>query len=145
MPIQKQKEDTVVEENLRNKNLYKIFLLILKFLPFLIALCLVLNTVLSFFAIEAVVLSYISSVGLLPILFMYVAAFVFRFCIYHRIFLDYTVISTVITMYDYYIGIPVTDAGIMTIQLVLFFVAIVIATICHLIKKKHKKQNNEDN
>lgn len=134
----------VVEENLRNKNLYKIFLLFLKFLPFLLAICTVLNTVLSYFAIEMIALTYIAGVGLIPILFMYLAAFVFRFCVYHRIFLDYTVVSTVITMYDYYIGIPVSDAGIMTVQLVLFFVAIVIATICHLIKK-YKKQNNEDN
>ena len=73
---------------------------------------------------------------------MYLAAFVFKFCIYHRIFLDYTVISTVITMYDYYIGIPVGDAGIMTVQLVLFFAAIVIATIFHLRDKL--KQNNEN-
>lgn len=131
----------VVEENSKlQKNLYKIFLLFLKFLPFLIALCLVVNTVLSFFAIEAIVLTYISSVGLLPILFMYIAAFVFKFCIYHRIFLDYTVVSTAITMYDYYIGIPVCDAGIMTVQLALFFVAIVIAAICHLVKK-HKRKN----
>lgn len=68
---------------------------------------------------------------------MYLAAFVFRFCVYHRIFLDYTVVSTAITVYDYYVGIPVTDAGIMTLQLTLFFVACVIALISHL---KHKNK-----
>lgn len=128
------------EENLKSKRLYKAFLLLLKFLPLLLALVSVLNTVLSFFAIDLVILSYIGSVSLLPLIFMYLAAFVFRFCLYHRIFLDYTVVSTLITVYDYYIGVPVTDAGIMTLQLVLFFAACVVALIAHL---KHKKHDTE--
>lgn len=125
------------EENLKSKRLYKAFLLLLKFLPLLLALVSVLNTVLSFFTIDLVILSYIGSVSLLPLIFMYLAAFVFRFCLYHRIFLDYTVVSTLITVYDYYIGVPVTDAGIMTLQLVLFFAACVVALIAHLKHKKH--------
>lgn len=125
------------EENLKSKRLYKAFLLLLKFLPLLLALVSVLNTVLSFFTIDLVILSYIGSVSLLPLIFMYLAAFVFRFCLYHRIFLDYTVVSTLITVYDYYIGVPVTDAGIMTLQLVLFFAACVVALITHLKHKKH--------
>lgn len=132
------------EENLRNKNLYKVFLLVLKFFPFALSLILILNTVLSFFCIDLVILSYIGSVSLLPLIFMYLAAFVFKFCIYHRIFLDYTVVSTALTVYDYYIGIPVCDAGIMTVQLVLFFVAIIIATIFHL-RDKHKQNKVNTN
>jgi hypothetical protein len=70
---------------------------------------------------------------------MYLAAFVFRFCIYHRIFLDYTVLSTCITIYDYYIGIPITNAGLVTLQLGLFFVIILIALILHLKEKRREK------
>ena len=125
-----------VEENLKSKRLYKAFLFLLKILPLLLAIISVLNTVLSFFAIDLVILTYLGGISFLPILFMYLAALVFRFCVYHRIFLDYTVVSTAITVYDYYVGIPVTDAGIMTLQLVLFFVACVVALIAHL---KHKK------
>lgn len=139
MPTPKQKENMSVEENLRSKTLYKVFLSFLKILPFLIALCNVLNTIFSYFCIELVVLTYISSVGLLPIIFMYLAAFVFRFCIYHRIFLDYTVLSTCITIYDYYIGIPITNAGLVTLQLGLFFVIILIALILHLKEKRREK------
>ena len=126
-----------VEENLKSKRLYKAFLFLLKILPLLLAIISVLNTVLSFFAIDLVILTYLGGISFLPILFMYLAAFVFRFCVYHRIFLDYTVVSTAITVYDYYVGIPVTDAGIMTLQLVLFFVACVVALIAHLKHKKH--------
>lgn len=126
-----------VEENLKSKRLYKAFLFLLKILPLLLAIISVLNTVLSFFAIDLVILTYLGGISFFPILFMYLAAFVFRFCVYHRIFLDYTVVSTAITVYDYYVGIPVTDAGIMTLQLVLFFVACVVALIAHLKHKKH--------
>ena len=126
-----------VEENLKSKRLYKAFLFLLKILPLLLAIISVLNTVLSFFAIDLVILTYLGGISFFPILFMYLAAFVFRFCVYHRIFLDYTVVSTAITVYDYYVGIPVTDAGIMTLQLVLFFAACVVALIAHLKHKKH--------
>ena len=126
-----------VEENLKSKGLYKAFLFLLKLLPFLLASISVLNTVLAYFSIDLVILTYLGGISLLPVLFMYLAAFVFRFCIYHRIFLDYTVVSTIITVYDYYIGVPVTDAGIMTLQLVLFFAACVVALVAHLKHKKH--------
>lgn len=137
MPIQKQKEDMRVEENLKSKSLYKVFLLFLKCIPFVLALGNVLNTIFSYFCIELVFLTYMSSIGIIPMLFMYLAAYVFRFCIYHRIFLDYTSLSTCITIYDYYVGIPIVDAGIMTLQLALFFIAIVVALITHLKQKKH--------
>ena len=137
MPIQKQKEDMRAEENLKSKSLYKFFLLFLKCIPFVLALGNVLNTIFSYFCIELVFLTYMSSIGIIPMLFMYLAAYVFRFCIYHRIFLDYTSLSTCITIYDYYIGIPIVDAGIMTLQLALFFIAIVVALITHLKQKKH--------
>ena len=127
----------LVEEKKKKKSLYKVFLLLLKFLPFLLALVSVLNTVLSYFCIDLVILSYIGSVSLLPLIFMYIAAFVFKFCIYHRIFLDYTIVSTGLAVYDYYIGIPITDTSIVTLQLVLFFIAIVIALIAHIKEKKH--------
>ena len=127
----------LVEESSVRKSLYKVFLLLLKFLPFLLALVSVLNTVLSYFCIDLVILSYIGSVSLLPLIFMYIAAFVFKFCIYHRIFLDYTIVSTGLSVYDYYIGIPITDTSIVTLQLVLFFIAIVIALIVHIKEKKH--------
>lgn len=137
MPIQKQKEDMRAEENLKSKSLYKVFLLSLKCIPFVLALGNVLNTIFSYFCIELIFLTYMSSIGIIPMLFMYLAAYVFRFCIYHRIFLDYTSLSTCITIYDYYVGIPIVDAGMMTLQLALFFIAIVVALITHLKQKKH--------
>lgn len=127
------------EENLRNKTLYKVFLIFLKYIPFITALLYVINVIFSYFGLELVFLSYLCSVSVIPFLFMYLAAFVFKFCIYHRIFLDYTVISNGIAVYDYYIGVPISATGIISIQLLLFFVALVIALVFHLREKKNVK------
>ena len=37
--------------------------------------------------------------------FMYIAAWVFQFCIYHRMFLYYILVTDLVNIYDYYIGI----------------------------------------
>lgn len=67
----------------------------------LIALCYALNTLLWFFGIDAWILSYIGGMSLLPIAFLYLASYVFEFCEYHRIFLHYVAIDTILTTIDY--------------------------------------------
>lgn len=127
-----------VEESLkRSKTLYKWFLITLKFLPFLLSFFHVLNSILSFFDIDLVILSYIAGVSFLPLVFMYLAAYVFGFCFYHRVFLHYIVLNNLINIYDYYIGIPVTDSGLLIIQLALLFIALVGSTLSYLKHKQH--------
>lgn len=125
-------------ENLKSKRLYKVFLVVLKALPFAFALCAALNTVLSFLAIDLVILSYIGGVTFLSLLFMYLSSYVFNFCAYHRIFLDYAVINNIINVIDLYVGIPVTDLGMLCVQMIILFVVLVIALILYL-KNKHGK------
>ena len=127
-----------MEESLRNKRLYKIFLVVLKALPIAFALFAALNTVLSFLAIDLVILSYIGGVTFLSLLFMYLSSYVFNFCAYHRIFLDYAVINNIINVIDLYIGIPITDLGVLCVQMIILFVVLIIALILYL-KKKHGK------
>ena len=127
-----------MEESLRNKRLYKVFLVVLKVLPIAFALCAALNTVLSFLAIDLVILSYIGGVTFLSLLFMYLSSYVFNFCAYHRVFLDYAVINNIINVIDLYIGIPVTDLGMLCVQMIILFVVLAIALILYL-KKKHGK------
>ena len=131
-------EDTAVEESLRNKRLYKVFVVVLKALPLLLALVAALNTILSFFAIDLIILSYIGSISLLSLLFLYLSSYVFNFCAYHRIFLDYAVINNIIDVIDLYIGIPITNLGMLCVQMMILFVVLVIALILYL-KKKHSK------
>lgn len=126
------------EENL-NKILYKVFLFTLKRLPFALALCAALNTTLSFFAIDLAVLSFIGGTSFLAFIFIYIAALLFRFCVYHRVFLDYVAVNNIIDIIDLYYGIPVGDITLFSIQMVVFFLAITIALIFHIKSTKHVK------
>ena len=51
--------------------------------------CFLANTILSCFAIETEVLSYTAGIGILPLLFIYLSSSVFKFCVYHRMFIYY--------------------------------------------------------
>lgn len=79
----------LVEVNSRNVNklYYKLFIVVLKYTPILIALCYVLNTVTAVFGIYIEPLSNIAGMSLLTWIFLYIATYVFKFCIYHRLLL----------------------------------------------------------
>ena len=79
-----------------NKLLYKVTVIVLKILPMLLAFITLLNSILSYFNIDLVILSYIGGVSLITILFIYVASYTFKFCEYHRIFLYYIVVTQII-------------------------------------------------
>lgn len=132
-----------VEENLKSKRLYKSFLILLKLLPGLIALTFVVNVVLSFHNIDVYFLSYIGGISLLPIIFIYIATYVFKFCSCHRMFLHYTVISNILAIIDYYIGIPVSDCTMLTIYLFGFFIVLIIILWLHLKYMKNAAEHHK--
>ena len=92
-----------------NKLLYKVTVIVLKILPILLAFITLLNSILSYFNIDLVILSYVEGVSLITILFIYVAFYTFKFCEYHRMFLHYIVVTWIINIIDLYIGIPIND------------------------------------
>ena len=104
-----------------NKGLYKATLIVLKIIPMSLALCDILNTALYCFGIDVQFLSYIGGVSFLTMIFLYLASYVFRFCIYHRLFLHYVLVNNIISIidYKYKIGLPII-IYIITIGLLLF-------------------------
>lgn len=101
-----------------NKLLYKIELCLVKVIPMIYALLSLLNTTLSYFGIDVVILSYIGSVSFITLLLLYVTSYVFKFCEYHRMFIHYTTVTWILNIIDLYIGIPVSDVGYLGIQLI---------------------------
>lgn len=126
-----------VEERLRNKTLYKLELYLLKVIPMLLALIAFLNTVLSYFDIDLVIWSYIGSVSLLPLIFLYMSSYVFKFCEYHRMFLHYVVVTNVLNVYDYYVGIPITDRELLVLHMIVAGISLFV--ILYLYVKDTKK------
>lgn len=125
-----------------DKLLYKIELYLVKVIPMIYALLSLLNTTLSYFNIDVVVLSYIGSVSFVTLLLLYITSYVFKFCEYHRMFIHYTTITWVLNIIDLYIGIPVSDVGYLGIQLIVAGISLFI--ILWLYIKNHKKPPIKD-
>ena len=115
-----------VEEKLKSKRLYKIELYLLKMIPIAISILYLLNTILSYFYLHVDLLSIIGGISILPWLFLYVSSFVFRFCIYHRLFLYYILLDELICWYDYKIGIPINDKHCLFLHLILYIVTLLL-------------------
>lgn len=95
-----------VEEKLKS-SLYKIELVIIKALPFLLAVLYLITTILDYFGINSTIVNYIAMFCLY--LFLYITSYVFKFCVYHRMPLHYIVLINVLSIYDVYIGIPLDN------------------------------------
>ena len=118
-----------------DKTLYKLELLLIKALPLGIMLCYLLNSILAYFYIDAVILSYIGCMSILPTAFILLSSFVFKFCIYHRLPIYYVIVSDIISCYDSYIGIPLSNRWLFVVNMIIagiFIILIVIskAKIC---------------
>ena len=118
-----------------NKLLYKVTVIVLKILPILLAFITLLNSILSYFNIDLVILSYIGGVSLITILFIYVTSYTFKFCEYHRIFLHYIVVTWIINIIDLYIGIPINDLEYLCLQMIVAGVSLFIILYFYLKRK----------
>lgn len=126
-----------VEEKLRSKRLYKIELLLLKLIPMILAFTALLNSILSYFGIDLYILSYIGGISVFTMVFLYLSSYVFKFCEYHRMFLHYVVITWIINIIDYYIGIPITDLEYLCLQMIVAGVSLFIILYLYV---KHNKR-----
>ena len=126
-----------MEEKLRSKRLYKIELLLLKLIPMILAFTALLNSILSYFGIDLYILSYIGGISIFTMVFLYLSSYVFKFCEYHRMFLHYVVITWIINIIDYYIGIPVTDLEYLCLQMIVAGVSLFIILYLYV---KHNKR-----
>ena len=74
------------------------------------------NTVLSYFNIDFAAFTYIGGLSIIPTIKFYISSYTYRFCEYHRMFLHYIVVNSCITIYDYYIGIPISARTLFTVN-----------------------------
>ena len=123
-------------KQVRSKTLYKFELILLKFIPFILAFVCFLNTVFSYFGIDLEFLAYIGGISLLTLLFLYVSSYVFKFCMYHRLALHYVVINNVLNIYDYYIGVPLDDRNLFILYLVIAFIFLILILIDYVDNNK---------
>lgn len=129
------------ERYVKSKLGYKLLILAIKYIPLIITLFYILNVLLYWFNIDTPVISNIAGVSLLTWVVLFLSAIVFKFCIYHRLFLYYILISDLITIYDFYIGIPLSTRAILEIQSILIGILIFSILFIHL--KTYDKSNKK--
>ena len=127
----------VVVERLRRSSFHKLLLLVLKYIPTVIALCYMLNTM---FYIEP--LSNIAGVSLLTWVFLYLASGVFEFCSYHRMFLWYILIDDILNIVDYYWNIPISTDNLIRIHNILVGITLFIVLILYVKDNKITVRKN---
>lgn len=129
----------------KSKRLHKLTIGVLKVIPMLLALTTLLNQTLSYFGIDLEVLGYIGGVSLLPIIFLYLASYCFGFCSYHRMFLHYVVVCDILTLFDYYVGIPVSDVELFLINLIIAGISLFLVLYLHQHDKCNKRATCKSN
>lgn len=107
-----------------------------------IALCYVLNTVTAILGIYIEPLSNIAGMSLLTWIFLYIATYVFRFCMYHRMFLWYILVDDLLNIADYYYELPIETGNLLMIHNSIIGVFLFI--ILYLYVKSHKRPVGKD-
>ena len=110
----------------------------IKVIPMLLALTALLNTMLSYFGIDLAILSYIGGVSIFSLVFLYLSSYAFEFCECHRMFLHYVSLNWVLNIYDYYIGIPVSDKELFMLYMIITGIFLFIILYLHLRTLKNR-------
>lgn len=121
------------EEGLKKRDV-KLLIGALKIIPMLLALLETANTALYYFDLHYPVLSFIGGTSFIPLLFIYVSSWVYRFCAYHRMFIYYIALLHIINIIDYTIGIPIGIYWMLGIH------AIIVSVFLFLILYLYKKE-----
>jgi len=128
----------------RNKTLYKVELLILKILPVILAGFYFIGTTLSLFDIDVTIITYLSGMSLIPLLFMYLSSYVFQFCEYHRMFLHYILFNIIANCIDWYIGIPLSNKEYFSVFLIITCIFLFVILYLYLKSRRDEKFNKRD-
>ena len=126
------------EVNSLKRSNYKVFLFINKYLPYVISLLYMVNTILYLFGIDLVIFSILGGMSILPMIYFISVSFTFRYCLYHRLPLYYVILNDSINWLEYTVGIPITNTMFISISLILMLLTIIISTILYLKGKERK-------
>lgn len=92
-----------------NKNLYKMFLGIIKYIPTVLAILKIAGLILSKFQITSFFLTCIGGTSVAFLIILYLMSYLFNFCGTHRISLHYVTTVYLLSVIDWYIGLPITS------------------------------------
>lgn len=98
-------------DTLRNKNVYKIFLSLIKYVPTFLAILKIISLTLSYLEISSFLVTCLSGTSIVFLVLLYLIAEVFRFCGLYKISLNYVSVVTLLTILDWYFKFPLDAAN----------------------------------
>lgn len=104
---------------------HKILLILLKYIPFIIAIVYLIVSVLRCFGVMSFIMPNLFFMSPITALFMIVASFAFRFCIWHRLPIYYALLLHGIDCINYYCT-PITNNILLFVYLLITIVFIII-------------------
>ena len=93
--------------NQLDKNLYKIFITTIKYVPTLLAMTKILSLALSYFKITSFALTCVGGTSIILLVILYLISYIFKFCGLYRLSLNYVSLITGISILDWYFNLPV--------------------------------------
>lgn len=114
----------------------------LKIIPMLLALCEATNTLFDLLDVYIPAFSLLGGTSFLALGFLYLVSYVFKFCVYHRMFLHYVLINNTICTIDYFVGIPVSYLVLICIFIVNFCVFLFLVLYFYRKEKCCKQLKN---
>ena len=118
-----------------NKTFYKLFLITLKYLPHLIGTLYFIYAILSMY-FDVHFINYIISLSILPLLYILISSFVFKFCTTHRLPIYYILSLNILNLCLNTTEILVRKETMVVIYTILYIIIYVIPIIYKNIKKK---------
>ena len=122
-----------------NKNLYKIFLIVIKYIPTVLAVCKVITLITQYFKFRIFILTCIGGTSLIMLLLLYLISYIFKFCLTHRLPLHYVTTVSVLTMLDYYLGLSIPAVTSYRVYLILSGIFIITWILVWFVNRKNPK------
>lgn len=120
------------------ERLHKLFLIIVKYLPFIIGIIYFLIAILNCFGIECIVLTNLIFISPISALFILAASFTFKFCIWHRLPIYYCMMLETIGFIDYYAPLLISNNLMLLIHLSITILTILIGMY---LKNRYNKKS----
>lgn len=93
--------------NKLDKNLYKIFITAIKFIPNILAVMQIISLILSYFKITSFFITCFSGTSIIFLGLLYLISYLFKFCGLYRLSLNYVSLVTGISILDWYLKLPI--------------------------------------
>jgi hypothetical protein len=123
-----------------DKQLYKIEIWLLKVLPFILAIICFISTLFNVLGHTIPILAIIADVSIIPLLFLYVSSYVFKFCEWHRVPLHYIATTKIFNLIDYWFLPHVTNHIILIVYCLIFGL---FSIMCGILKRFNKQWTTE--